>query len=120
MMYIVMQMTDSQDESLKAITVRVSRATYDWLRQYAEDNGVSMNSVVSEAVSAYAVKSRRALIIKELSELQHSYELAQQAPERIDSVQDLREIRTSGRLVDAPGAGPERASSIPKREDTPR
>jgi len=113
----MMHMGNADDQSLKAITVRVPEATYDWLRQYAT-NKVSLNSVVAEAVVEYTTKVQRVSVVKDLRDLQQSLRLTQDDPGRTDSVQDLREIRASNSVQDIPKANPEKTSANPKSEDS--
>ncbi len=116
MMHLVMHMGNADDQSLKAITLRVPEATYDWLREYATRNKVSLNSVVAEAVASYATKVQRVSVVKDIRNLQQSLGLMQREPGVTDSVQDLREIRASNRLQDIPNANSGKTPANPKSE----
>jgi len=120
MMHLVMHMGNADDQSLKAITVRVPEATYNWLRQYAATNKISLNSVVAEAVVEYTTRVQRVSVVKDIRELQQSLRLTQRGSGKTDSVQDLREIRVSNGLQDTPKTNSEKTSSDPKSEDIGR
>ncbi len=117
MMRLVMHVANERDQSLKAITVRIPEATYDWLRQYATRSKVSLNSVVAEAVVEYTTKVQRASVVKDIRDLQQSLGLTRRDSGETDSAQDLREIRVSHSLEDIPKASPEKTSAGPKSED---
>jgi hypothetical protein len=100
MMHLVMQMSNADDQSLKAITVRVPEAAYDWLRQYATRNKVSLNSVVAEAVTEYTTKIQRAGVIRDIRNSHQNLRRTRCDLGETDSVQDLREVRVSNSLQD--------------------
>lgn len=118
MMHLVMQMSNADDQLLKAITVRVPEAAYDWLRQYATRNKVSLNSVVAEAVIEYTTKIQRAGAIRDIRDFHENLRRTQRDLGGTDSVQDLREVRVSNSPQDASPVDSEKPPRGRESEDS--
>ncbi|MDP2857824.1 MAG: hypothetical protein Q8P50_07600 [Bacillota bacterium] len=103
---------------LKAITVRVPEAAYDWLRQYAMRNKVSLNSVVAEAVIEYTTKIQRAGAIRDIRDFHENLRRTQRDLGGTDSVQDLREVRVSNSPQDASPVDSEKPPRGRESEDS--
>ncbi|NPV52657.1 MAG: hypothetical protein HPY71_03940 [Firmicutes bacterium] len=91
MMHMVMHMKDANNNSPKAITVRIPGDEYERLRKYAAARNVSLNSVVAEAIAQYGTKLERHQAISRIQTFQ--MQLRDGRKEGSDSVDSLRRIR---------------------------
>ena len=80
-----------RENDIKSITVRIPRDEYMFLRKYADARDVSMNVVITEAVSEYWAKVKRRQALDRIQSLQAKLRRTGQTGS--DSVQILREIR---------------------------
>lgn len=88
MMHLVMRMD-------KAITVRVPEVVYDSLKESADKRGVSLNTVVSEAIAQYNVRVQRSQAISSIEKRLAAQEQTETARAARDSMEDLRNLRNS-------------------------
>jgi hypothetical protein len=86
-----MNRSNDDREKLKAITVRLPQSVYATIRDCATSRGVSMNMVVSDAISEYGVKVSRREALERIRHL-HERQRERRGPTS-DSVELLREMR---------------------------
>lgn len=99
MMHMVMhEMTHDHAPSKpdwKAITVRLPCKDYSLLKEYADAQGTSLNSVVSEAIARYEARIEREQAIARIERLQQRLRGTHEVG--TDSVSILREMREGRR-----------------------
>jgi len=92
-------------DASKAITVRIPESEYMLLRDQAQEYGVSINTLVTDAITEQTSKIRRQALLDDIADFHRR--LGKMTPPT--SVQDIREIRLerARRLVpDKPEEGP--------------
>lgn len=115
-MHMVMHMKNLDKDALKAITVRIREKEYERLCKYASGKGVSLNSVVAEAVAQYEARLERAEVIEAIQGFQTR--LRNGVAKTSDSVEILRRLR-SGRCVSLRSDQPDNPPRI-SDESAPR
>ena len=103
----VMHMTKSDRESSRAITVRIPESEYMLLRDRAQEYGVSLNTLVADAIAEQTSRIKRQALLDDIADFHRR--LGKMTPPT--SVDDIREIRLerARRLVpDKPEEGPSR------------
>lgn len=78
-------------EGLKPITIRIRPEDYTLLREHAEAERTSLNTVVSEAIAQYGLRIRREQAFRRIEVLQRQIRDAHGVGS--DSVELLRELR---------------------------
>ncbi len=89
-----MHVKKDEKDTVSAITVRIPHAQYEGLKQYSAERGLSLNSVVAEAIAQYQTRIQREGTLKELEAFQQ--QLSSQSGNSggpSDSVTLLRELR---------------------------
>jgi len=87
------------DPELQAVTIRLPRNSYLLLREHAESQGASLNTVLREAVAQYQTRVERERAVAGIRAFQQ--QLRADRGLTADSVDLLRELReTQGRSRD--------------------
>ena len=76
-------------DASKAITVRIPESEYMLLRDQAQEYGVSINTLVTDAITEQTSKIRRQALLDDIADFHRR--LGKMTPPT--SVQDIREIR---------------------------
>ncbi len=87
-----MGLDDTVRQGTKAVTVRLDVVDYDRLKAQADRLGVSLNTVVREAVAAYGVRVERLAALEELGQFHQKLAAeGRQGPD--EAVEILRQLR---------------------------